>query len=288
MSPCTQAMTMSTPTEDVTAGLLRQWGLPDPGGSKKARGDVVIVGGSRRSPGAVLLSGEAALRVGAGRVGLVVPSEVEAGLGVAMPEAGVYALPDGDHPLDDSLRSALSGADAVLLGPGFADPDSTLAALHDVSEAGVTRLILDAFALGVLSDVDRATLPTELIINANQEEAALLLERDLGEDRVADLLEIAERYRAVVHCYGVVAASDGRSWRAASGGPGLGTAGSGDVLSGAITGFAARGVEPEQAAVWGGWTHARAGDRLEEETGIGFLARDLAPALTLVMNDVVR
>ncbi|WP_243393158.1 ADP-dependent NAD(P)H-hydrate dehydratase [Microbacterium testaceum] len=112
-----------------------------------------------------------------------------------------------------------------------------------------------------------------------------MLERDLTDDRAADVRQIAERYEAVVHCFGTVAHPDGRTWQAEPGSSGLGTAGSGDVLSGAITGFAALGMEPERAAVWGGWTHARAGDRLTERVGIGFLARDLLPELTAVVHE---
>ena len=266
---------MAPSAEDVTLSLLRAWGLPEPGGSKKSRGQVIVVGGSTRSPGGVLLSAEASLRVGAGRVGIAVPADIAPPLGPAMPEAGV----------DVHLRSAVESADAVLLGPGFDDPDATRAALLAVADAEVDRLVLDAFALGILPDVDRGILPADLVINANEEEAALLLGRDLGEDRVADVREIAERFSAVVHCFGTVAAPDGRAWRAEPGGSGLGTAGSGDVLSGAIAGFAALGGEPERAAVWGGWTHARAGDRLTERVGIGFLARDLLPELTAVVHD---
>ena len=70
------------------------------------------------------------------------------------------------------------------------------------------------------------------------------------------------------------------------GGPGLGTSGSGDVLAGAIAGFAARGVPESRAAVWGSWVHARAGDRLTDRPGIGFLARDLAGELTDALAEV--
>ncbi len=272
-------------SEPVTLQLLREWGLPDAGGSKKSRGQVIVVGGSQRSPGAVLLSAEAALRVGAGRVGIVAPSAVAPHLGPALPEAGVYELPIGSEPVDEALRSALESADAVLLGPGFDDPDATRAALRAVIEADLDRLVLDAFALGILPTFDRALLPDSVFLNANEEEAALLLERDLGDDRQADIAEIADRYDAVVHCFGTVAHPDGRCWQAEPGGSGLGTAGSGDVLSGAITGFAALGMEPERAAVWGGWTHARAGDRLTERLGLGFLARDLLPELTAVVHE---
>lgn len=271
--------------ESVTLQLLREWGTPDADGSKKSRGQVVVVGGSHRSPGAPLLSAEAALRVGAGRVGIAAPSTITLHLGPAMPEAGIYELPVGSDPVGDALRSGLESADAVLLGPGFDDPDATRATLHAVSDADVCRLVLDAFALGILPTFDRDLLPDDLLINANEEEAELLLERTLSDDRPGDILEIARRYSAVVHCFGTVATPDGRSWQAEPGGSGLGTAGSGDVLSGAITGFAALGMDAEQAAVWGGWTHARAGDRLQERVGIGFLARDLVRELTAVVHE---
>lgn len=278
---------MSNPSDvPVTPELLREWGLPDPGDSKKSRGEVVVVGGSRRSPGAVFLAGEAALRVGAGRLAVVVPASVDAQLSVVMPEAAVHSLPaDAEEPLEDGPRGSIESADAVLVGPGFDDPDETRATLVAVSRLDVGCLVLDAFALGILPRIDRATLPRDLILNPNKEEAAILLERDPG-DGDPDLFEIARRYDAVVNCYGRVVAPDGQSWRVAGGGPGLGTSGSGDVLAGAIAGFAARGVGPVRAAVWGSWAHARAGDRLTDEVGIGFLARDIPPALTRALHEL--
>lgn len=279
---------MSTPSDEVTLALLREWGLPEPGDSKKARGRVIVVGGSRRSPGAVLLAGEAALRVGAGRLGLVVPASVEEQLGVVMPEAAVFVLPqDASDPIEEPARGEMAAADAVLVGPGFDDADETTATLLAVAATGADCLILDAYALGVLPDVPRDALPQALVLNPNEEEAALLLGRDLGDEREEDLVRIARRFDAVVNCYGTVADPQGATWRVPGGGPGLGTSGSGDVLAGAITGFAARGLDPVRAAVWGSWAHARAGDMLTERLGLGFLARDLPPALTAAVKEVL-
>lgn len=279
---------MSNPSETVTPAVLRDWGMPDPGNSKKTRGRVMVVGGSRRSPGAILLAGEAALRVGAGRLGLVVPLSIEAQIGVVIREAAVFSLPEqATDRLDGNLRDELAAADAVLVGPGFDEPDETRATLEAVADVGVACLVLDAFGLGVLPDIDRALLPETLILNPNEEEAALLLGRALREDRAADLSEIAERYEAVVNCYGLVVSPSGASWRVSAGGAGLGTSGSGDVLAGAIVGLAARGMPAERAAVWASWTHASAGDRLTKHPGLGFLAGDLARELTPVMNDVL-
>jgi len=278
---------MSSQSETVTPDLLRGWGLPDPGNSKKTRGRVMVVGGSRRSPGAILLAGEAALRVGAGRLGLVVPLSIEAQIGVVIREAAVFALPEqATDPIEGHLRDELAAADAVLVGPGFDEPDETRATLEAVADSDVSCLVLDAFALGVLPDVERGRLPEALVLNPNEEEAARLLGRDLREDRVADLTEIAERYAAVVNCYGTVVTSTGESWDVPHGGAGLGTSGSGDVLAGAIAGMAARGLSPERAAVWASWAHALAGDRLTRDPGLGFLAGDLARELTPTIASV--
>ncbi|SDG39074.1 NAD(P)H-hydrate dehydratase [Microbacterium pygmaeum] len=276
---------MSNRSERADAALLRRWGLPDPGDSKKTRGRVMVVGGSRRAPGAVLLAGEAALRVGAGRLGLVVPGSIDAQIGIAIPEAAIFALPErATAAIGQPARDELAGADAVLVGPGFDDPEQTRGTVLAVADCGIGCLVLDAFALGILPRIPRELLPATLILNPNAEEAAILLGRDLAddrtEDRADDVAEIARRFDAIVNCYGTIAAADGTTWRIDAGGPGLATSGSGDVLAGAIAGFAARGAPPEQAAVRGSWTHARAGDRLADRVGLGYLARDLVRELT--------
>jgi hydroxyethylthiazole kinase-like uncharacterized protein yjeF len=278
---------MSNQSRAVTIDLLREWGMPEPGDSKKTRGEVVVVGGSSRTPGAVLLAGEAALRVGAGRLGLLVPEPVQVALAIAMPESAAWGLPaSARSPLTDDLREALEAADAVLVGPGFDDPDETRDTLRAVAACDIRCLVLDAFALGVLDEVPREELPKHLVLTPNAEEAGMLLGRAVGDDPVADLREISRRHDAVISCYGDIVSPAGDAWRLSAGGAGLGTSGSGDVLAGAITGIAARGVDPAQAAVWGSWAHARAGDRLTEQRGIGFLARDIAAELTWSLDEV--
>jgi ADP-dependent NAD(P)H-hydrate dehydratase len=248
----------------------------------------MVAGGSGRSPGALVLAGEAMLRVRAGRLGLIAPAPIQVSLGLRVPEAGTFALGD-DGSLDDPTIDEISNADAVLVGPGFDDPGATRRALFAVVGAmsDVTPLVLDAFALGVLPEVDRRSLPSRLILNPNLEEASILLGRHLSEDVGSDLALIARRYDAVVNCYGTIVSPNEGSWRLDAGGAGLATAGSGDVLAGAIAGFCAQGLTVARAAVWGSWVHARAGDRLTERTGVGFLARDLLPELTAAIAEVV-
>jgi ADP-dependent NAD(P)H-hydrate dehydratase len=290
-----------TPTPTViTPNLLREWTLPGGGDSKYGRGQVVVVGGALRSPGAAQLAGLAALRVGAGRLTLAVARSVAPHVAVAVPESGVAPLAetDGGHVAGTSVRDIaddLSSADVVLVGPGLDDADEAEALLRELPDllGDDTILALDAYALGVLPKVEEIaqTFANRLVLTPNTSEADRLLERDSDEDAdtdlVADTLAIARRYRAVVSCHNVIAHPDGRVWQSGTGHSGLGTSGSGDVLAGAITGLCARGAEPAQAAVWASHAHAAAGDRLSVRVGpLGFLARELLDELPLILVEV--
>ncbi|RDV44113.1 NAD(P)H-hydrate dehydratase [Leifsonia sp. ku-ls] len=276
----------STP-QPVTTQLLRAWPLPQPSGSKRSRGEVLVVGGALRSPGAALLAGRAALRVGAGRLTLAVGASVAAAVAVAAPECGVVPLPEtGSGSVRGAgLRSAaddLAGADAVLLGPGLDDAAETARMLPPAARAMARDavLVLDAFALGALAGHPRLAGSGPRILTPNTEEAARLLGREV-RDLDADSRELARRYRATVSCFGRVAAPDGRLFSVGDGEPGLGTSGSGDALAGAITGLAARGADPVQAAVWGTYLHVRAGASLAREVGLlGYLASEIVDRLT--------
>ncbi|TYL52810.1 NAD(P)H-hydrate dehydratase [Agromyces mariniharenae] len=273
----------------VDVALLRDWPLPAPGESKDARGRVVVVGGSARTPGAVVLAGVAALRVGAGRLTLVVPESIAAHVAIAVPEAGVIRLPDGRGALlTDDAHDELESADAVVVGPGFIEPGIALRAVAEACETitAPTGLALDAFALGVLPDLDDLVLPAETVLTPNIEEAGILLGHDVG-DAAAVVGEIAGRYGAAVTCYGEIAVADGRRWHVEAGGPGLGTSGSGDVLAGAVAGLLARGADAAQAAVWATFAHAMAGDRLVTRIApVGFLARELCDELPRALATV--
>ena len=98
----------------------------------------------------------------------------------------------------------------------------------------------------------------------------------------------AKRWGAVVALKGpqtCIACPQASCWRHVASCPGLATSGSGDVLAGIVAGLAARGATPEQAAVWGVFIHARAGEQLAREVGeVGFLARELPAKVPGVMR----
>jgi hydroxyethylthiazole kinase-like uncharacterized protein yjeF len=266
--------------------------LPAPGSGKRDRGDVLVVGGARKTPGAAALTGIAALRVGAGRLTVAVAESVAGAFAVSFPEAGVIGLPEtrggavAGHAGADAVADDLD-VDVVVVGPGLDDPDEAGALLERLVPAVPerTRVLLDAFALGALGNRPDLgeSLRDRLILTPNATEAGFLLGKDV-DDLPDAMLEVADRYRAVVSGGGMVAEPSGRLRAVQAGGPGLGTSGSGDVLAGAIGGLIARGAETADAVCWATYLHARAGDRLAERIGpLGFLARELADELPAVL-----
>jgi ADP-dependent NAD(P)H-hydrate dehydratase len=288
---------MSTPTS-VTRELLAGWPLPEAGDSKYGRGQLVVVGGALRSPGAAILSGLAALRVGAGRLTLAIGASVAPHVAVAVPESGVVPLdetPDGSVS-GFGLAAAsddLGAADVVMLGPGLDEADEALVMVRELHRfvGDDSIVVLDAFGLGVVPKIPGLPeqLGGRLVLTPNKFEAALLLERenddDLDLDR--DIPEIARRYGAVVTCFGVVADPDGQVWHIEAHEPGLGTSGSGDVLAGAIAGLCARGATPQQATVWATFMHVAAGRKLGARIApLGYLASELLLELPGVLAEV--
>lgn len=286
----------------VTSAMLRDWALPEISdeGGKRARGDVLVVGGAADTPGAVLLAGLAALRVGAGRLTIATVASTATALGVALPEAAVIGLPDSDGRLGaravDAATDLVADADVVLVGPGMRGVDVTREFVTGLLRAfdDDASLVADALGLtcGAIDEATSARVGGRLIATPNAKEAGLLLDGDATEQTSGDVdadtaRELAARFRLVVALASNVAAPDGRCWVDGSGNSGLGTSGSGDVLAGAIAGLCARGATPEQAAVWGVHLHAQAGERLAARIGrLGYLARELPGELPAVLAEL--
>jgi ADP-dependent NAD(P)H-hydrate dehydratase len=281
---------MPNPSEServITPQVLRDWPLPDPQGSKEARGTVLVVGGARSTPGAVLLAGVAALRAGAGRLQLAVESSTVSALSIAVPEAKVIGLAEND----DELRQLAADADVVAVGPGLDDIDDTTRLLRLVLEATGkdTAMVLDAYALGALSKEQDllAGRSQRVVLTPNVAEAERLLGREPSDDLAAEAANLARRYQATVTLFGHISTADGRAWREESGDVGLGTSGSGDVRAGIVAGLLGRGAEPAQAACWGAFAHAVSGQRLAPRYGrTGFLARELVDEVAYTIATV--
>ena len=283
------------PSADVvTPQGLRAWTLPevDDGGDKNARGTVLVVGGSVSTPGAVLLTGLAALRAGAGKLQIVTVEQTAVALAVTVPEAAVVGLPaaaDGSLSADaaDEVVRRSERASAVVLGPGLMDVDGARDLLRGVlPRIEGTPVLLDGLALKALAGHPDLLVGVEAVLTPNEGELAALLDGD-ELDGVEAAQAVARRYDAVVSSPGWVASPDGRTWCVEAGGIGLGTSGSGDVLAGLAGGVLARGAEPAQAAVWGQYLHSASGDLLTARIGrVGFLARELLDEVPVVLRQL--
>jgi hydroxyethylthiazole kinase-like uncharacterized protein yjeF len=204
-------------------------------------------------------------------------------MAIAVPEAMVMPLqedPKGEAAASlPSLETAFAQSGAVLLGPGMQCSDLLVRLAVVAAQRCLGPLVLDA---GSLNNTLVAPEGRPSILTPHAGEMAELCEVTRAEIEKAPLewaLRLAHKLRSVVVLKGpdtYVVDSQGQAWLHRGGVPGLGTSGSGDVLSGLIVGLAARGATPIQAALWGVWVHAQAGRDLSESVGeLGFLAREL-------------
>jgi len=271
-------------------------------GDKKARGTVLVIGGSAQVPGGALLAGLGALRAGAGRLQIATCARNATALAIAIPEALVIGLPEtvsGDiQPTAmTQLLPFLEGADSVLLGPGLSQEDSAAglaAALLAVVPLG-PGLIFDAAAITKL-----LTMPDllgrhhgRIVITLHAGEMAGLMalrRHDVESDPVRIAVRAARELGAVVAVKGaqtVVASYAGEQRICREGNVGLATSGSGDVLAGIVAGLMARGTSAFTATCWAVYLHAAAGDRLAKEVGpLGFLAREILPEIPALMDEL--
>jgi ADP-dependent NAD(P)H-hydrate dehydratase len=267
---------------DISA-LLHDHPLPPLGGDKEARGTALLVVGAPTCPGAAVLSANAALRAGAGRVQIVTHPAIATAIGLAVPEAFVTPW-DLSSPVPDTLVELARQASAVLVGPGLDDDGATAAvALASALSCG-TPLVLDACALPAVPDL----LDRHLHVLPNLTEAHRLAEQlDLGCD--LEPLELGRRLAehlgssVAVRGEGTIVVGGG-AWRS-DGHPGLGTAGSGDVLVGIAVGLLARGLPGLDAIGWAVGAHATAGELVGRgRANPGYLAHELLDAIPAAID----
>lgn len=284
----------------VTPRLLADWALPAVGQStdKDRRGRVLVLGGGTQVAGAVMLTGLAALRAGAGKLQLGVSEQVAMHLAVAVPEARVFPLPQttaGELAprAADVVAGALARTDAAVIGPGMLDEASAGELLARLLAEQGPPLVVDAAAMPVLADAPGLARQRagRLVLTPHAGEMARLCgcpREEIEAEPLAAARALAASLHAVIALKGAttfIVSPDGRAWRHDAGSPGLATSGSGDVLAGIIAGLLARGASPAQAATWGVFVHGACGRRLAERIApIGYLAREIvgeiAPALS--------
>ncbi len=266
----------------VDASLLAQWLPPRrPTSHKGDHGRLVIIGGDHGTAGAIRMTGEAALRCGAGLVRVLTRIENSAPIITARPELMVHEL------TPQSLEESLEWADVVVIGPGLGQQAWGKQALQKV-ENFRKPMLWDADALNLLAiNPDKRH---NRILTPHPGEAARLLNCSVAEiesDRLLSARRLVKRYGgvAVLKGAGTVVASDEALGIVDAGNAGMASGGMGDVLSGIIGALLGQKLPLYDAACAGCVAHGVAADKLAARYGTrGMLATDLFCTLRRVVN----
>jgi len=275
-------------TDRVTDGVPRR-GRES---TKFAAGSVLVCGGSIGLTGAPCMASEAAARAGAGYVTALVPASLNTIFESRLLEVMTVPLPDADGSLQPSgAETVLERAErsgSLILGPGIGRASGAFELAKTLARDVELPLLLDADGLnahaGALPSLAGRRAATVLTPHAG--ELARLVDSDsqaVAARRLHSAREAAAQARAIVVLKGddtIVAEPGGLVGISAGGAPALATAGTGDVLSGVIGAYLAKGVEPFRAACAGVLVHVRAGQLAGAEIGPeGVIAGDVIEAL---------
>ncbi|MDY3556336.1 NAD(P)H-hydrate dehydratase [Gemmata sp. JC717] len=251
----------------------------DATGHKGTYGKVLVVAGSRGMSGAAVLCGRAALRGGAGLVQVACPQNVQDVVAAAHPAYTTHGIRQhadgtfGDGAAEEVLALA-SAADAVVIGPGLGRAEPTVRFVLRLLEDLTAPVVLDAdglFAVSPFGDqFARRTVP--LVLTPHPGEFARLTGKPVpatDAEREEQATAFADTFGGVILLKGAgTVVTDGtRVYRNATGNPGMGTGGTGDVLAGVIAALIGQGLKAFDAAVLGAWVHGRAGDLGAEALG---------------------
>jgi hydroxyethylthiazole kinase-like uncharacterized protein yjeF len=273
---------LATEHRRATPVLLARVPLRSAGDTKYTAGSVLVVGGQPGMTGAACLTALAALRADAGYVTLAVPEDSLRVVETLVLEPVKIAWRD-----DTAVETVLSAAEkarAVALGPGLGRSDARQALVRELLARLEIPVVVDADALFGLTPVERRA-PTVLTPHAG--ELARLLDTDsswVGAHRLAAARNAADRFGATVLLKGsdTIVVTPGQGLIVSDHGPpSLATAGTGDVLTGVVAAFLAKGLEAQTAAAAAAVAHGISATHVRTQPGL--VASDLLGALPLAL-----
>jgi len=245
---------------------VREWLVSTrytPGSFKNSHGHALVIAGSRGFTGAAVLCGNAAMKSGAGLVTIATPASAQSSIATAvMPEVMTTALAETDRgavsdQAIDHLMQLASKATVIAIGPGLsAEDERTSRFVYEVVKQRKTPIVLDADGLNCLARYSSNGWPEDL---RGSQEASLILTPHPGEmlrllgttdksilnDYTSMARNFSTKHNLILLLKGtrsLVAAPDGRVFINPTGNAGLGTAGSGDTLTGIIAGLLAQSI----------------------------------------------
>jgi NAD(P)H-hydrate epimerase len=256
----------------VTEEILELVPRKRPGDTKYSSGSVLVVGGSPGMSGALCLAAEAAFRADAGYVAVATHEE-------SLPVVEARLLEAVKAPFDDVDR-LVQRASAVAVGPGLGRGDEERTLVRRLLGELELPVVVDADALFELEPAD---WPAPRVLTPHAGELGRLLGKEsdwVDAHRLEAVQAAIERFHCVVLLKGadtLVAAPDEGVLVSTTGGPALATAGTGDVLTGVVAAFLAKGVEARLAAAAAAFAHGRAAQLVPHERGV--IASDVVAML---------
>lgn len=246
-------------------------------------GHALLIVGSYGKIGAAVLSAKAVVRSGAGLLTVHVPRCGYNILQTSIPEAMVSV--DEDEKIFSSVPD-IKHFSAIGIGPGLGQDKNTIAALTKLLETAAKPLVIDADALNILGSNRELIhlLPRNSVLTPHPKEFERLAGTWKNDfERLKKQVDFAVKTGTIVLLKGAhssIASPDGKVYFNNTGNPGMATGGTGDVLTGIITGLLAQGYSGLDSAILGCWVHGSAGDRAAGHFGqISMTASDLVDYL---------
>ncbi|MEM8526125.1 MAG: NAD(P)H-hydrate dehydratase [Bacteroidota bacterium] len=258
------------------AKFLKKRGKHD---HKGTFGHALLIAGSYGKIGAAILSARAILRTGAGLASVYVPKCGYQILQISLPEAMV--LTDQNEYLISKIPD-LTAYRAVGVGPGLGTDPLTVQALENLLQTAQIPLVLDADALNIISknpDFFSLIPPNSMLTPHPKEFERLFGETNNSFKRIKLQVEksrVLGIFIILKDGYTTISTPNGQTYFSSAGNPGMGTGGSGDVLTGILTGLLAQQYSPLESCLIGVHLHGLAGDLAAEKLGqASLMAGDL-------------
>jgi len=267
---------------------------------KGDRGHLLVLAGSTGKTGAAVMTALGALRAGAGMVTVGIPASLNNILEVKLTEAMTVPLPEtADGTLSIKARDEIfrlaEGKSAIAVGPGLSTNPETTSLVREIITGCDLPMVIDADGLNALAEEPDILekLDGEKILTPHPGEMGRLTGvkgHDIQLDRIGAATRFTEKYRCCLALKGartLICAPGEKMYLNPTGNPALSSGGSGDVLTGIISGLLTRGMPVIKAATAGVYLHGLAADLLSEEMGeAGVLAGDLLNVIPGLMESL--
>jgi hydroxyethylthiazole kinase-like uncharacterized protein yjeF len=227
-------------------------------------GHALLIAGSHGKIGAAILASKACLGSGAGLLTTHVPNCGYQIMQMSIPEAMIVT--DDDENINTNISEDISKYNAVGIGPGIGTDYKISSLLESILKQCKKPIVVDADALNIMSANNKllSELPPYSILTPHPKEFERLFGKSENDfERLQLALQKANQYQCIIVLkghYTFIATSSGKGYFNSTGNAGMAKGGSGDALTGMLTGFLAQNYLPEDAAILGVYIHGLAGD----------------------------